>query len=184
MAILVLGGSDGSREKHALLLWQRLNKQHEQPTKTHAGLNNEPCSGERDIKVWISTGRPVSEIQQMIEEIGVNKDCVILDYRAIDTVTNFTTLSKKIALDGVTHSYVVTDVTHIRRAMIIASVILTYYGIHPIDSASANTTNREFEWAIRAWRDYLRSVIWFYTGKSGAHLIALTNWRKIMRRFY
>jgi hypothetical protein len=212
-AILVLGGSNGSREQHAFALanaFDRLLSQPQGPGKmaidkapsngtplsntdpalqaaslskgslskgslSKGSLSKGSLSKEHPIRIWISTGRPRPEIARMSSQLGIERSRIELDYRAIDTVTNFTTMAAKMSAANISTVYVVTDVTHIDRAMIIADVILAYYGIRPIAAPSPNTTHRVNEWAIRGWRDYLRCIIWFYTGKSGAHLIAVKN---------
>jgi hypothetical protein len=198
-AILVLGGSDGSRERHAFALasaFDRLMQQQPQDrgrlhtsqksstrksSDNNAPPNTDPVSQARHltqrkpIRIWISTGRPRPEITRISNHTSIGSARIELDYRAVDTITNFTTMAPKMSAANISTVYVVTDVTHIDRAMIIANVVLGYYGIKPVAAPSPNTTKREREWIIRGWRDYLRSVIWFYTGKSGAHLMALRS---------
>jgi uncharacterized SAM-binding protein YcdF (DUF218 family) len=193
-AILVLGGSDGSRERHAFALAKAFDRLMAQPqtsrnhqpgtrnsSKDGATPDTDPSSQathltqRNPIRIWISTGRPRPEISRMSNHSGIGLSRVQLDYRAIDTVTNFTTMAPQMRAANISTVYVVTDVSHIDRAMIIANVVLTYYGIKPIAAPCPNTTHRENEWIIRGWRDYLRCVVWFYTGKSGAHLLALRS---------
>jgi uncharacterized SAM-binding protein YcdF (DUF218 family) len=191
-AILVLGGSDGSRERHAFALAKEFDRMTDSelraPTLDVPLPDTNPAmqlthTKRNPIRIWISTGRPRPEIARISKQMGIESSRIELDYRAIDTVTNFTTVAAKLSAAKISKVYVVTDITHIDRAMIIANIVLPYYGIKPVAAPSPNTMQRENEWKIRGWRDYLRCVIWFYTGKSGAHLMALRNWRKLIRKF-
>lgn len=203
-AILVLGGSDGSRERHAFALANAFDRLMSQPNlnqpllitedsqsetanshgqgDTYSGATSpgtspasqaKPLTQHNAIRIWISTGRPRPEISRLANQSGIGLSRVELDYRAIDTVTNFTTMAPKMRAANISTVYVVTDVSHIDRAMIIARAVLAYYGITPVAAPCPNTTRRDSEWIIRGWRDYLRCVVWFYTGKSGANMLAL-----------
>jgi uncharacterized SAM-binding protein YcdF (DUF218 family) len=172
-AILVLGGSYGSRERHAFALARKLDEKTEQ-NKNLQKTDFPP------IKIWISTGRPKQEIVNISKQFDIPLDRVILDNRAIDTVTNFSSLAELLYNDQVTRVHVVTDYGHIKRSMTIAHLILGYYGIETVASPSSTDVPRPSEWRIRRWRDYARCVMWFYTSKSGARLNALKHIKKRM----
>jgi uncharacterized SAM-binding protein YcdF (DUF218 family) len=160
-AILVLGGRDIYRERRAFEL--------------ATALDREANTEREKVPVWVSKGNDVT-IYALAAEYGLDKSRIEIDNRAMDTVTNFTTLAPRIHEKGVTRVYVVTNSTHINRAMAIAQIVLGYYGVAATAIPSGNQINREEEWATSTWRDYLRSVLWFYTGITGARLEVVKNW--------
>jgi len=160
-AILVLGGRDIDRERRAFEL--------------ATTLNHDTNSGGEKVPIWISKGNDAA-VSALATEYGLARSQIEVDNRAMDTVTNFTTLAGLIHEKGVRHVYVVTNSTHIYRAMAIAQVVLGYYGIAATAVPSGNQINRKEEWFFSTWRDYLRSVLWFYTGITGAQLEVVKNW--------
>lgn len=145
-AILVLGGGTG-REEEAAKLAQYY------PT----------------LEVWVSSGKKTPEpAYAVFQAAGVSRDRIHLDYRATDTVTNFTTLVTDFKQRGIHHLYVVTSDFHMPRAQTIATVVLGSQGIAftPVSIPS----DRPSEEMTRIVRDSVRSVLWIATGKTGASL--------------
>eukprot|EP00667_Euglena_gracilis_P026670 EG_transcript_32327 len=89
---------------------------------------------------------------------------LLVDRRACDTLTNFTTLAPLLSSRRVTSCTVVTDAYHMRRAWWCGSVVLAAEGI-AIDEAvciqSANAPTSESP--ARAVRDFGRAVLWVLT---------------------
>ncbi len=144
-AILMLGG-DISREKAAA----QLAYQH-------------PL-----LPVWTSTGQPPKAAYAIFEAAGVSRDRLHLDYRAVDTVTNFTTLVSDLQQHNIHHIFLVTSDFHMPRARAIATIVLGSRGIAvtPIPVPSPNPPEH---WT-RTARDCFRSVVWLITGRTGASL--------------
>lgn len=44
------------------------------------------------LKIWVSSGSPPNKSRAIFQDAGIADSRVYLDYRATDTVTNFTTL--------------------------------------------------------------------------------------------
>jgi len=150
-AILVLGGSP-SRERFAA----KFALQHP------------------DLPIWVSGGSNEEYSEYVFDQAGIKRDRVHLDYRAVDTVTNFTTLVDDLKSRQITDVYVVTDSYHMPRAQIIGSVVLGSRGIrmHPVPIPShmeafmAANPQAQKELETKTLRDGVRSVIWLLTGST------------------
>lgn len=120
------------------------------------------------LDVWISTGSPASNIRGYFQTAGVADDRLHLDYRAVDTVTNFTTLVSDFQQRGIQHIFLITSDFHMPRASVIATVVLGSRGIAftPVRVYSGNPR----ESTLRILRDSGRALLWLVTGRTGASL--------------
>jgi uncharacterized SAM-binding protein YcdF (DUF218 family) len=145
-AILVLGGST-DREEYAAAVAQQ----------------------NPDLPVWVSSGSNPEYAEWVFQQAQIDPDRVTLDYRAVDTVTNFTTVVDDLREEGVTCVYLVTSDYHMRRASIIGQIVLGSRGISfrplPVPSNAA-----ESEDLLRSMRDGARAVLWVLTGHTGSSL--------------
>jgi uncharacterized SAM-binding protein YcdF (DUF218 family) len=142
-AILVLGG-DAHREEIGAQLAQH-----------NPGL-----------KVWVSTGEAPKVSRAIFQAAEIADDRVHLDYRASDTVTNFTTLVSDFQQQGIQHLYVVTSDFHMPRATVIATIVLGSNGIAFTPVTVPTGAPRES--LLRIARDGGRSILWLATGRTGA----------------
>jgi uncharacterized SAM-binding protein YcdF (DUF218 family) len=142
-AILVLGG-DAHREEIGAQLAQH----------------------DPDLEVWVSTGEAPKVSRAIFRSAGITDDRVHLDYRASDTVTNFTSLVTDFRRQGIRHLYVVTSDFHMPRARVIATIVLGSNGIAFTPVTVPTGAPRE-SW-LRIARDGGRSVLWLATGRTGA----------------
>jgi uncharacterized SAM-binding protein YcdF (DUF218 family) len=147
-AILVLGGNP-SREAFTAQFSQR-----------HPNL-----------PVWLSSGMEETEAIALFEQAGKTIPSIHVDRRAVDTVTNFTTLVGEFKQRGIRHLFLITSDYHIARAKLISSIVFGSNGIvlTPISVPSS----RPAESPIKAGRDFLRSLIWLYTGWTGENFSQL-----------
>jgi len=138
-AILVLGGAE-DREWFAARLAQQM------PT----------------ARIYVSSGSPEDYARYVFEKSGISLERVHLDYRAADTVTNFTTMVEPLLADGVTDVYLVTSTFHMPRARAIGTIVLGSRGlaIHPEPVPTPHAP----EPAGKIARDSLRSLLWLVTG--------------------
>jgi|UniRef100_A0A7S3AN82 hypothetical protein len=110
-----------------------------------------------------------------------------IDRRAVDTVTNFTSLASDLSHSGCNRVTLVTSDYHMPRACAIAQIVLHYYGIlfdvHPVHgtethiapgatqldelSAAQRRTLAASESAARRLRDIARAWAWVLLGVSG-----------------
>ncbi|QNI92813.1 uncharacterized conserved secreted protein (DUF218) [Synechococcus sp. BOUM118] len=118
-----------------------------------------------DIPLLVSGGSNPEYASWLVQEEGLTTDQVQLDYRARDTLSNFTSVVDDLASEGVRHVLVVTRADHLERSLAVGQVVAGSRGIHltgvPVD---CEPTCRE-ESALRRWRDWLRAVAWVVTGR-------------------
>lgn len=143
-AILVLGGSI-DREQYAAQLAQ----QHP------------------DLPVWVSSGSNPEYAEWLFQEAHIAPERVTLDYRAVDTVTNFTTVVDDLKARQISCVYLVTSDYHMRRASVIGEIVLGSRGIsfRPLAVPSSEPAP---EALTRSLRDGARAVLWVLTGQTGS----------------
>lgn len=143
-AILVLGGST-DREEYAAMVAQ----QHP------------------ELSVWVSSGSNPEYAEWVFQQAQIDPSRVTLDYQAVDTVTNFTTLVDDLKAEGVTCVYLVTSDYHMRRASVVGEIVLGSRGItfKPLPVPSDHPHS---EALLRSLRDGARAVLWVFTGHTGS----------------
>jgi uncharacterized SAM-binding protein YcdF (DUF218 family) len=145
-AILTLGGGTGREEVAAQL------------------AQHNP-----DMEIWVSSGSLLpQEAYRLFQTFGIAKNRLHLDYRASDTVTNFTTLVADFEQRNIRHIYLVTSDFHMPRAMAIATIVLGSRGI--AFTAIPVPCDRPKESTLKILRDSGRSLLWILTGQTGASL--------------
>jgi uncharacterized SAM-binding protein YcdF (DUF218 family) len=120
------------------------------------------------LEIWISTGTEPIKARTIFRNAGIPDTRVHLDRRAIDTVTNFTSLVADFKNQDIQHIYLITSDFHMPRAKAIATVVLGIWGIAftPISIPS----NYPPESWLRILRDTTRALFWVITGHTGASL--------------
>lgn len=143
---LVLGGSP-ERERYAA-----------QFAKTHP-----------TVEIWVSSGSNPEYAQWVFDEAQVPNEQWHLDYQAVDTVTNFTTLVDELETRNIEQVYLLTSDYHMRRASVIAQIVLGSRGINfkPVAIPTEHLPERP-ESMVREVRDGARSILWVMTGKTGS----------------
>ncbi|MEM6837509.1 MAG: YdcF family protein [Cyanobacteria bacterium P01_C01_bin.120] len=120
-----------------------------------------------ELEIWVSSGTNPEYAQWLFQEANIASERVHLDYRAVDTVTNFTTVVADLKHDGVESIYLVTSDYHMRRAKIIAQVVLGRHDITfeplPVPSEQAVA-----EPLMPGLRDGARAMLWIFTGQTGS----------------
>lgn len=141
-AILVLGGHE-NRERFAAKLAAR----------------------HPDLPIWVSSGSPEHYAERIFSRAGIAPQRLHLDYRAKDTVTNFTTLVSELKARGIDSVYLVTSDNHMRRACLIGELVFGTHGIaiKPI-AVPAQEPPESLEKCIR---DGARAFLWLFTGSTG-----------------
>ncbi len=118
------------------------------------------------LPIWVSSGTNPEFAEWVFAEAGIKSDRLHLDYRAVDTVTNFTTLVDELQAKGIESVYLITSDDHMRRAQIIGEIVLGSRGISfkPVAVPSGRTP----EPMEKAVRDGARAILWLTTGYTGA----------------
>lgn len=120
------------------------------------------------LEIWVSSGTPPEVSINFFRAYQIPDSRVHLDRRAVDTVTNFTTLMADFKNRKIQHIYLITSDYHITRAKAIATLILGSQGIifTPITVPSYEPPESWF----RILRDICRSLLWIFTGRTGSSL--------------
>lgn len=140
--ILVLGG-DPAREKVAA----QLARADGLPVVVSGGTNPEYAT-------WLFRERE-----------GLPAGQVKLDYRARDTLTNFTSLVDDLRQARIRHALLVTSTDHMERALLVGRIVAGSRGIHltpvsvPCGKACVSETHKKI------WGDGLRATVWVITGR-------------------
>lgn len=151
-AVLVLGGAT-DREKFAAEF-----------AKNHPNL-----------PVWVSSGSNPEYAEWVFSAAGITSERVHLDYQAVDTVTNFTTLVDSFKKKGITSIYLITSDYHMPRATLIGEIILGSRGID--FQTVAVPSQRSPESLNKVIRDGARAVLWVTTGNTGSNLAGFLSQR-------
>lgn len=121
-----------------------------------------------DLEIWVSGGSNEEYAQWIFSQAGIDLSRVHLDYEAVDTVTNFTTLVDELKSQGIESVYLVTSDDHMLRARAIGLIVLGSRGIsfQPL----AVPSGRSPEPIEKVIRDGVRSILWVTTGYTGSSL--------------
>ncbi len=121
-----------------------------------------------DLPIWVSSGTNPEFAEALFAEAGIEPERLHLDYQAVDTVTNFTTLVDEFEQRNIDNIYLITSDYHMRRARVIGEIVFGSQGIgfRPIPVI----TGEEPEPTGKVVRDGARSVLWVVTGRTGSSL--------------
>lgn len=117
-----------------------------------------------NLPIWISG--VYSKTRKIFAEANINPQRLHYDNRATDTVTNFTTMVKPFQNNDIRHVYLITSDYHINRSRAIALIIFGSRGI--IVTPMAVPSQRKPETKLHIARDVARSLLWLFTGRTGA----------------
>ncbi|MEH1872224.1 YdcF family protein [Nostoc sp.] len=122
-----------------------------------------------NIPIWITGGSPARFTQRVFTKAGVDPKRLHLDYEAVDTVTNFTTLVDDLQARGIKSVYLITSDFHMRRACVIGEIILGSRGIDlkPVPVPSEKPP----ESIEKSIRDGARAILWIATGYTGVNVV-------------
>ena len=120
------------------------------------------------LPIWVSSGSPKEYAQRVFARAGIDKSRIHLDYQAVDTVTNFTTLVDEFQAKGINSVYLITSSDHMRRARVIGEIVFGSRGItlKPVSVPSG----RASEPTEKCLRDGARALLWVTSGHTGATL--------------
>ncbi len=140
--ILVLGG-DADRERVAA----HLARADGLPVVVSGGSNPEYAT-------WLFRERE-----------GLPADQVRLDYRARDTLTNFTSLVDDLRQARIRHALLVTSSDHMTRALLVGRIVAGSRGIHLTPVAVPCGRACVTESRTKIWGDGLRAAVWVLSGR-------------------
>lgn len=120
------------------------------------------------LEIWVSSGLTPIRTRQIFRASGIPDRRLHLDYHAVDTVTNFTTLVSDFKHRKIQHIYLITSQEHIPRARAIATIVLGSQGI--AFTSLAVPSDQAKESVLSILRDIARSILWVFTGYTGASI--------------
>ena len=122
-----------------------------------------------NVRIWVSSGSNPEYARWVFDQAEIPNEQWALDYQAVDTVTNFTTLVHKLEDRQIDQVYLITSDYHMRRASIVAQIVLGSRGISfkPI-AIPAEFDPENPETITREVRDGARSLLWVITGRTGS----------------
>ncbi len=149
--ILVLGG-DLDRERVGMRLAQQL-----------------------ELPLVVSGGSNPEYAQWLLRNAGMDQSRVVLDYRANDTFSNFTSLVDDLKSEGVRHLLLVTSEDHLPRAMTVGRVVAGSRGIRLTGVPVSCQPSCRKEELGKLLGDGIRALTWVITGQD-LKSWALRNW--------
>ena len=117
------------------------------------------------LPLLVSSGSNPEYATWLIQDEGLDARHVQLDYRARDTLGNFTSLVDELQQEEVRHVLLVTSTDHLARSLAVGQVVAGSRGIHLTGVPVACEPNCVDENPVKYWGDWLRAVIWVATGK-------------------
>jgi uncharacterized SAM-binding protein YcdF (DUF218 family) len=118
------------------------------------------------LPVWVSGGAPREYARRVFANKNVNLDRLHLDYRAIDTLSNFTTMAADLQKAGIKSVYLITSDDHMARSRLIGEIVFVSHGI--IVKPVSFVSSRPDESLDKVVRDGGRAIFWLFTGRSGS----------------
>lgn len=118
------------------------------------------------LEIWVSSPPVPEKTRKTFQAVDIPKTQLHIDTRAVDTVTNFTSLVADFKKRRLQHLYLITSDFHMPRAKAIATLVFGSRGIAftPLSVPS----ERPKETTLHIIRDVLRSLLWIFTGRTGA----------------
>ncbi|MAR07198.1 MAG: hypothetical protein CL862_08875 [Cyanobium sp. NAT70] len=120
---------------------------------------------ELKLPLLVSGGSNPEYANWLVEEEGLPQERVQLDYRARDTLGNFTSLVDDLKTRGIRHVLMVTSEDHLPRSMAVGQVVAGSRGIHLTGVPVACAPNCREEGHLKRFGDWLRAVTWVVTGR-------------------
>jgi len=120
---------------------------------------------ELELPLLVSSGSNPEYATWLIQDEGLEVERVELDYRAQDTLGNFTSLVDELQDRQVKHLLLVTSADHLARSMAVGQVVAGSRGIHLTGVPVACEPRCVSESSLKTWRDWIRAVAWVATGR-------------------
>ena len=120
------------------------------------------------LEIWVSSGTYPENVRSIFQAAGVPNTRLHIDRRAVDTLTNFTSLVADFKKRNFQHLYLITSEFHMPRSQAIATFVLGSQGI-AFTPVSVPSNQPPESWRP-ILRDIGRALLWIVTGRTGASL--------------
>ncbi len=129
--------------------------------REHVGAQ---LASELSLPLVVSGGSNPEHAQWLVQEAGLPENQFKLDYRAQDTLENFTSLVDEFYEQGIQHALLVTSEDHLPRSMEVGFLVAGSRGIRltPIAVSCAAYCNQESR--LKRSFDWFRALTWVMTG--------------------
>lgn len=117
-----------------------------------------------NLEIWVSSGSPDDGTGWAFGIARISPTRLHIDRRAVDTVTNFTSLVADFKSRHFQHLYLITADYHLRRAKAIATFVFGNQGI-AFTPVSIPTDMPVESW-LRVLRDVCRALLWISTRRT------------------
>jgi uncharacterized SAM-binding protein YcdF (DUF218 family) len=121
---------------------------------------------DRGLPVVVSGGSNPEYAQWLFEQRqGLPREQVQLDYRARDTLSNFTSLVNDLRRARIRHALLVTSSDHMDRALLVGRIVAGSRGIALTPVPVACGDQCQPEGRRKVWGDGLRAGLWVLSGR-------------------
>jgi uncharacterized SAM-binding protein YcdF (DUF218 family) len=117
------------------------------------------------LPLLVSGGSNPEYAQWLFSQEGLDRRQFRLDYRARDTLGNFTTVVDDLQRLGIQHVLLVTSSDHMDRALLVGRIVAGSRGIHLTPVAVPCGESCRPEGRRKVWGDGLRAAAWVVTGR-------------------
>ena len=117
------------------------------------------------LPVLVSGGSNPEYAHWLFGRQGLDDRRVQLDYRATDTLTNFTSIVDELRRAKVRHVLLVTSSDHMERALLVGRLVAGSRGIGLTPIPVSCGERCEPEGWRKVWGDGLRAALWVVTGR-------------------
>lgn len=121
------------------------------------------------LPVVVSGGSNPEYARWLFDQEGLRQQQYRLDYRAHDTLSNFTTVVDDLRRGGIRHVLLVTSSDHMDRALLVGRVVAGSRGIQLTPVAVPCGEHCHPESLPKRWGDGLRAVVWVLSGRDLKH---------------
>jgi uncharacterized SAM-binding protein YcdF (DUF218 family) len=117
------------------------------------------------LPLLVTGGSNPEYAQWLFSQEGLDRRQFRLDYRARDTLGNFTTVVDDLKRLGIHHVLLVTSSDHMDRALLVGRIVAGSRGIHLTPVAVPCGDSCLPEGRRKVWGDGLRAAAWVVTGR-------------------
>ena len=117
------------------------------------------------LPLLISGGSNPEYSNWLIQKENLSPNLVKRDYRAEDTLTNFTYIVDELSEENINHILLITSEYHIKRAKVVGQIISGSRGIKLTSLSIPCPSDCKYEGMRKRNIDLLRAITWVATGK-------------------
>jgi uncharacterized SAM-binding protein YcdF (DUF218 family) len=134
------------------------------------GIKREPVAAKLakkhpHIPIWVSGGTPQDYAKGVFGRESIDLHRLKLDYRATDTITNFTSMVDQLRANHIKSVYLVTSDYHMNRSRLVGEIVFGSRGI-AVKPVSVKSDRPDEPWS-KVIVDGIRAVAWLCTGRTG-----------------